>query len=58
MPTSEPTHIEQQRATWQLPWLRLSLIARRMSRHGDSYAEEIQEILALRRSVAQRGWFN
>jgi hypothetical protein len=55
MATPEPTYSTQ--ALWQLPWLRLSLIARRMVRDVDA-RDDLEAILALRRSVAQKGWFN
>jgi hypothetical protein len=44
--------------TWQLPWLRLSLILRQMSANPAGRDEDITELLTMRRNLAQRGWFN
>jgi hypothetical protein len=56
MKTSDPSDTRQ--ATWQLPWLRVSLILRRMAGNGQYRDEDLQALLAMRRSLAQRGWFN
>jgi hypothetical protein len=53
---SEPSN--PQDATWQLPWLRMSLILRTMAESADCRDEELLELLKLRQSLAQRGWFN
>ena len=45
-------------ATWQLPWLRVSLILRQMSASGDCPDEDVAELLAMRRQLVRRGWFN
>ncbi len=55
MTTFDPPHPGP---AWQLPWLRVSLILRRMSRNGDCRREELAELVAVRRELAQRGWFN
>jgi hypothetical protein len=44
--------------TWQLPWLRLSLILRHMSANPAGREEDIAGLLTMRRNLAQRGWFN
>ena len=44
--------------SWQLPWLRLSLILRQMSTNADVSDEEVAGLLVMRRNLAQRGWFN
>lgn len=56
MPTSRPPETRQ--TTWQLPWLRMSLILRRMAAEGRSSDAEIAELTALRDRIARRGWFN
>ena len=48
----------QQHPTWQLPWLRVSLILRRMVANSECRDEDLSALLAMRRMVAQRGWFN
>ena len=45
-------------STWQLPWLRISLILRTMAGNRDTRDEEIAGLLAVRRTVEQQGWFN
>ena len=57
MPTYNPADARQQ-ATWQLPWLRVSLILRRMVANADCRDEDFAALLAMRRTLAQRGWFN
>jgi hypothetical protein len=57
MPTFNPADARQQ-ATWQLPWLRVSLILRRMVANVDCRDEDFAALLAMRRTLAQRGWFN
>jgi hypothetical protein len=54
-PKASPT---RSTTTWQLPWLRLSLILRHMSANAECRDEDIAELLTLRRNLAQRGWFN
>ena len=44
--------------TWQLPWLRVSLILRQMAGNAECRDEDVAAILAIRRNLAQRGWFN
>jgi hypothetical protein len=56
MIVSEPSNPHH--ATWQLPWLRMSLILRAMAENADCRDEELTELLRLRQSLAQRGWFN
>ena len=56
MIVSDPSN--PQNATWQLPWLRMSLILRAMAESADCRDEELTELLQLRHSVAQSGWFN
>jgi hypothetical protein len=53
---SEPSN--PQHATWQLPWLRMSLILRTMAENADCRDEELLELLRLRQDLAQSGWFN
>ena len=55
MPTFNPA--DAHRTTWQLPWLRLSLILRRMAASAEC-EEDFIELLAMRQSLAQQGWFN
>ena len=43
---------------WQLPWLRVSLILRHMATNGDCRDEDVAELLAVRRQLVKRGWFN
>jgi hypothetical protein len=45
-------------AIWQLPWLRLSLILRRMAASDECGPEDLSEMLAMRREIARSGWFN
>jgi hypothetical protein len=45
-------------AAWQLPWLRLSLILRQMATSAECRHEDLVGLLAVRRELAQRGWFN
>ena len=45
-------------SAWQLPWLRLSLILRQMARNEDCGAEDLRDLLAMRREIARAGWFN
>jgi hypothetical protein len=45
-------------AAWQLPWLRVSLILRRMVDSTDCRAEDLAELAAMRHRVAVGGWFN
>ena len=47
-----------QPATWQLPWLRMSLILRTMAESADCRDEEFLELLRMRQDVARSGWFN
>ncbi len=56
MATSSLSYTRQ--PTWQLPWLRVSLILRRMAGNTECLDEDVAEILAVRRNLAQRGWFN
>jgi hypothetical protein len=56
MPTFDPP--QTRIATWQLPWLRVSLILRQMAGNADCRDEDLAELLTLRRRLAQRGWFN
>lgn len=56
MTVSDPSN--PQHATWQLPWLRMSLILRTMAENANCRDEELVELLMLRQSLAQRGWFN
>jgi len=44
--------------TWQLPWLRVSLILRKMAVNAECHDEDLAELLKTRRSLVQRGWFN
>ena len=44
--------------TWQLPWLRLSLILRQMTTNEDCGEEDLAELLTVRRILSQQGWFN
>lgn len=44
--------------TWQLPWLRVSLILRQMAANAECCDDDLAELLTLRRRLAQRGWFN
>jgi len=51
----EPSHASA--GGWQLPWLRVSLILRTMA--GDACRDdELAALLAMRRELAQAGWFN
>jgi len=45
-------------SSWQLPWLRVSLILRQMAGNAECLDEDLAAILAIRRNLAQRGWFN
>jgi hypothetical protein len=45
-------------ATWQLPWLRVTLILRSMSASAERRDEDLAELLAMRARLAQDGWFN
>ena len=45
-------------ATWQLPWLRVTLILRTMTARPDCRDEDLAELLTMRRRLAQGGWFN
>lgn len=56
MTTFDPPHTRS--VTWQLPWLRVSLILRQMAGNGNCRDEDLVELLAMRRRVAQDGWFN
>jgi hypothetical protein len=56
MTTSDPT--APRSASWQLPWLRVSLILRKMSQNAACGDEDLAELLKMRRTLAQRGWFN
>ena len=56
MATSNASNV--QCTAWQLPWLRISLILRRMTRSAECRDEDLAELLAMRRNLAQRGWFN
>jgi hypothetical protein len=56
MPIFNPA--DANRTTWQLPWLRVSLILRRMAADLDCRDEDFNELVAMRRTLAQRGWFN
>ena len=55
MTTFDPPHTGP---AWQLPWLRVSLILRQMAVAGECCDEDVAELLAMRRQLAQRGWFN
>ena len=56
MPISEPP--KAQHATWQLPWLRVSLILRRMASSTECRDEDMAALLAMRHTLERRGWFN
>lgn len=56
MPTFDPPRSGA--ATWQLPWLRVSLILRAMATNTDCRDEDLTEALMMRRRLAQDGWFN
>jgi hypothetical protein len=57
MTTFDPP--QQTRTTsWQLPWLRVSLILRQMVANTECRREDLAALLTLRRHLAQRGWFN
>jgi len=56
MATSSLSNTRQ--STWQLPWLRVSLILRQMAGNADCRDEDMAEIVAIRRNLAQCGWFN
>ena len=45
-------------ATWQLPWLRVTLILRTMTANPRCRDEDLADLLAVRRRLAQDGWFN
>ena len=45
-------------ATWQLPWLRVTLILRTMAATPQCRDEDLAELLRMRRRLAQDGWFN
>jgi hypothetical protein len=55
MTTFDPPHTGR---PWQLPWLRVALILRQMAASGAGCDEDVAEMLAVRRQLAQRGWFN
>lgn len=44
--------------TWQLPWLRVSLILRQMAGNSECRREDVAAILAMRGLIMRRGWFN
>ena len=54
MPTFEPFRP----ATWQLPWLRVTLILRTMSGNAACTDDDRASMLALQRRLTQHGWFN
>ena len=56
MPTFGPPQAGA--ATWQLPWLRVTLILRTMTAQPDCRDEDLAELLAMRRQLARDGWFN
>lgn len=56
MTTFDPPHLGS--ACWQLPWLRVALILRTMAADLDGADEDLAELLAMRRRLAQDGWFN
>ena len=56
MPAANPPSTRP--VTWQLPWLRVSLILRRMAANTECRAEDIAALLVIRRNLARRGWFN
>ena len=56
MPTFNPANA--QHPTWQLPWLRVSLILRQMAANEECGDEDVAALLAMRRSLATCGWFN
>ena len=45
-------------ATWQLPWLRVTLILRTMAANPRCKDEDLAELLVVRQRLAQDGWFN
>jgi hypothetical protein len=45
-------------SAWQLPWLRVSLILRRMATIADCRDEDLTELVLMRRELARSGWFN
>lgn len=55
MTTSDPPNAHP---TWQLPWLRVSLILRQMAGNSECRREDVAAILAMRRHIMQDGWFN
>ena len=57
MPIFDPPR-SARAATWQLPWLRVTLILRAMAANPQCRDEDLVELLALRRRLAQDGWFN
>ncbi|MBM4441589.1 MAG: hypothetical protein FJ027_14335 [Candidatus Rokubacteria bacterium] len=52
----EPSHASA--GGWQLPWLRVSLILRTMAGDAACRDDELAALLAMRRELAQAGWFN
>ena len=56
MATSDPPNAHP--TTWQLPWLRVSLILRQMASNSECRREDVAAILAMRRHIMQGGWFN
>ena len=56
MPTFNPA--DAHHTTWQLPWLRVSLILRQMVADAECRDEDLAALLAMRRTLTQRGWFN
>ena len=44
--------------TWQLPWLRVSLILRQMAGNRECRREDLAAVLAMRHLIMRRGWFN
>ena len=44
--------------SWQLPWLRMSLILRKMAGDPECLDEDLQGMLAMRRKLTKQGWFN
>jgi hypothetical protein len=54
MTTFDPPQTGQ---AWQLPWLRIELILRNLKK-GKGRDEDIAQLLAMRRELEQRGWFN
>lgn len=54
MPVFDPSHTRT--GTWQLPWLRVSLILRTMAADAESPDDDLAELLTMRRELAGQGW--